>query len=233
MFLRHCWLGTLQSPYVSPNAMSTWSLLGLPLSQRIPKSAPEMPKRWKVLFGLAGPSTQPAIDVVGAGTAAAGAGPLEAEPGQHSDSAGCRSGPTGCPCRADWPRYHRLWSCRGAELPEPGSWGSRPSLGNGARSSASIGLRPIGRCSTGRGTGIFGAAPLAPAAGTVCAHGAAVAGGATSTGTISPTTAADAADTDAIRRSADMSYPSKSGTTRSTSATGRCDNSYLCVLCDS
>ena len=220
MFLRHCWPGTLQSPYVSPNAMSTWSLLGLPLSQRIPKSAPEMPKRWKVLFGLAGPSTQPAIDVVGAGPLQQGPGPLEAEPGQHSDSAGCRWGRLVAHAGRIGPRYHRPLVLQRRGMPEPGSWGSRPSLGNGARSSASIGLRPIGRCSTGRGTGKSGAAPLAPAAGTVCAHGAAVAGGATSTGTISPTTAADAADTDAIRRSADMSHPSKSGTTRSTSATG-------------
>jgi hypothetical protein len=57
---------------------------------------------------------------------------------------------------------------------------------------------------------MFGAA-----AGTVCVHGAAAAGGATPIGTISPMAAADAADTDAIRRSADMSHLSKSGTLRS------------------
>src|SRR5690349_20053588 len=52
---RHCWPLTAQYPKVSPNAIRTWWLPGSPLSQRIPRSVPEIPKRLRVLLGPFGP----------------------------------------------------------------------------------------------------------------------------------------------------------------------------------
>ena len=101
------------------------------------------------------------------------------------------------------------WRCAGC-------WGialssdeiSGPSLGSGALSFVPRGLRPVGGA-TGPGEGIFGI----PAGGGTFAsgelHAAAVAGGASPTGTMSPMTVAEATETEMIRRIAAISHLSK------------------------
>jgi hypothetical protein len=85
---------------------------------------------------------------------------------------------------------------------------SGPSLGSGALSFVPRGLRPVGGA-TGPGEGIFGI----PAGGGTFAsgelHAAAVAGGASPTGMMSPRTVAEATDTETIRRIAAISHLSK------------------------
>jgi hypothetical protein len=82
---------------------------------------------------------------------------------------------------------------------------SGPSLGSGALSFVPRGRRPVGGA-TGPGEGIFGI----PAGGGTFAsgalHAAAIAGGASPTGTMSPITVAEATETEMIRRIADMSH---------------------------
>src|SRR5690348_13323390 len=151
VLLRHCWPGTLQSPNVSPNAISTWSFAPVwPLSHTIPRSAPEMAKRAYVLFGLLGPFTQLTIAVVGAGIAAAGLGTVPAAlgPGMTGLVAlgtswaaapgGTGQGNTAPSC------------CIGAKFSPPvaagfeAAAGSGPSWGGDAWFCAPRGIRPVG-----------------------------------------------------------------------------------------
>ena len=85
---------------------------------------------------------------------------------------------------------------------------SGPNLGSGALSFVPRGLRPVGGA-TGPGEGIFGI----PAGGGTFAsgalHAAAIAGGASPTGMMSPITVAEATDTETIRRIAAISHLSK------------------------
>src|ERR1700694_2255418 len=165
----------------------------------IPRSVPEMAKRGRVSFGLSGPVTQPTSDVPG-GAAGAGAGGGAAAASGTGCAAfgggwlavpgGVGAGTTAACC------------CTRAECGTNAlriAAGSRPSLGSGARAFALGGLCPIGRPPDEGKVGPAGgwAAAAAPV------QGSAVAGGATPIATLSPITAAHAAETDAIRGARD------------------------------
>src|SRR6516225_4729338 len=109
----------------------------------MPRSAPLMPKRCRVLFGLLGPVTQPVIDVGDPPIAASGggAGAAGAATGCGAFGGGWLFLPGGlgegitaaCFCMGAL----RGTAFRKADI-------SGPRLGSGARSFAPIGLRPSG-----------------------------------------------------------------------------------------
>jgi hypothetical protein len=189
------------------------------LSQRIPRSVPEMPKRSRVLLGPFGPVTHSTSDV--------GAPAMEA-----GGSGGTVAAGSGFSC----PAFGDGW------LPAPGGLGpggmiaacwrtgafgwikeeiSGPSLGSGARSFAPRGFRPGGR-TTGVGELAAGGGTGAAAGGSTFASGAlqgrALAGGAGPPATTSPIATADTADTDTIRGTGDTSHLSAGRTSQLTSA---------------
>ena len=190
------------------------------MSQRTPRSVPEIPNLCSVLLGLFGPLTHstsevgaPAIGGAGFGFGAGGAG-------------------TGAAFGATWPAFGgdglpprgrggvgagtAACCCSGAERRPPGFNNddiSGPSLGSGARSLVPRGRRPVGsgpsRALPGEvtaalgGGAAFAASPL---------HGTAVAAGERPTATVNPVAAADAMNKDTIRGIGDMSYLSRGRT---------------------
>jgi hypothetical protein len=109
-----------------------------------------MVKRWYVLFGLLGPSTQLTIVVVGAGIAAAAFGPgliglvgLGTCGAAGPGGAGTGQGGTAPSC------------CIGAEFSEPAAVGSEAAAGSGPSLDGTAwfwaprGMRPVGTCATG------------------------------------------------------------------------------------
>ena len=91
---------------LSPNARHL-VVVGIAVVRNNPEFGTGMPKRWKVLFGLAGSSSQPAIDVVGAVTVAAGAGAA-------FGLCWMASGRVGCQSRADWAKRSPRFGLAGA-----------------------------------------------------------------------------------------------------------------------
>ncbi|ORW71386.1 hypothetical protein AWC23_14245 [Mycobacterium saskatchewanense] len=102
------------------------------------------------------------------------------------------------------------WGWIGAEYRCPGVVGLRndemsgPSLGSGARSFVCEGRRPVGGWTTGWGAGIAGGAAGGSMFASGAPHGVAFAAGAGPTARTSPTAAADATDSDTLRKIADM-----------------------------
>jgi hypothetical protein len=156
--------------------MSTWGFPGSPLSQGIPRSVPEIPKRSRVRFGLFGPVTYSTSEVGAPAIPAGGGGGTGTASGAiwlaFGDAGLAAAGGPGAGVTA-------AWSCAGF------CWGiafnrdeiSGPSFGSGALSFVPRGLRPVGGA-TGPGEGMFGI----PAGGGTFAsgaeHGSAAAGGA-------------------------------------------------------
>lgn len=81
---------------------------------------------------------------------------------------------------------------------------SGPNLGSGAWSFVWEGLRPVGGWTTGWGAGIAGGAAGGSMFASGAPHGVALATGAGPTTRTSPIAAADATDSDTLRRIADM-----------------------------
>src|SRR5947209_20277263 len=162
-----------------------------------------MPNRSRVRLGLLGPVTKSTSDVGAPAMPAGGAGGTGTASGTawltFGDCGTAAPGTGGTGVTA-------AWSCAGRcgiALSSPEISG--PSFGSGALSFVPRGLRPVGGA-TGPGEGIFGM----PAGGGTFAsgelHAAAVAGGASLIGMISPTTVAEATVTDTIRRIANVCH---------------------------
>jgi hypothetical protein len=83
-------------------------------------------------------------------------------------------------------------------------------LGSGAWSFVPRGLRPVGGWTTGAGAGICGSWAGGGTFASGALQGSAIAGGARLIGITSPTAAADATDTERIRRIAGISHLSRS-----------------------
>ncbi len=81
---------------------------------------------------------------------------------------------------------------------------SGPSFGSGARSFVCDGRRPVGGWTTGCGAGIAGGAAGGSTLASGALHGVALADGAGPTTSTSPTAAADATDSETLRKIADM-----------------------------
>jgi len=84
---------------------------------------------------------------------------------------------------------------------------SGPSLGSGARSFALEGLRPTGGWTTGWGAGIAGGAAGGFTFASGALHGVAFADGARPTAPMNAIAAADATESDTLRRIADNVTP--------------------------